>query len=274
MNCKNCHSDLKEKANFCYECGAKVIREDITLKQILRDFIVNFFGWDNSFFKTIRTLLVRPEVLIDEYLDGVRKRYMNPFVFLTIGTAISLFIFNSYSEVFIDSNAKISNFQMELMKDALGEDFANSEEFQDEVKKNQEIAEESAEFTVKYFNVMTFIFIPFYAFLTMLVFGRKYSFGEYIIMTCYIQGILFYSTILFFALSIFLDYQLLTFSLLVTIPYYLYVFGRLLKLNLWQLLVKLLKFILFLFLFLIGLVIVGIIVSIAVILISKLFEIS
>lgn len=271
MKCKNCYTELDQTDKFCSNCGAKVMTSKITTKLLFQDFLNNFLGWDNSFFKTVRFLILRPEVLLKEYISGVRKRYMNPFVFLALGTAISLFIFNSYSEVFMASYSELTQMQIGLMNEAFGEEVTNSQKYQEEIVKNKELTKNSIEFTIKYFNIITFLFVPLYAFMSYLIFGRRYNFGEYIIITCYIQGVLFYSTILFFILSIFFSPQLFTYSILITIPFYLYVFGRLMKLSLWSLFLKLLVFFAVTTGISIAFVILVAIVTIAAILLSNLF---
>lgn len=157
------------------------------------------------------------------------------------------------------------------MNEAFGEEVANSQMYQEDIVKNKELTKNSIEFTIKYFNIITFLFVPLYAFMSYLIFGRRYNFGEYIIITCYIQGVLFYSTILFFILSIFFSPQLFTYFILITIPFYLYVFGRLMKLSLWSLFLKLLVFFAVTIVISIAFVILVAIVTIAAILLSNLF---
>ena len=97
MNCKNCKSELNPKDNFCSECGAKIIKERITVKSLFSNLLVSL-GWDSNFFITLRFLLSKPQAIIKEYINGTRKKYTNPFTFFAISLAISLFVFNQYSE--------------------------------------------------------------------------------------------------------------------------------------------------------------------------------
>ena len=76
MNCKNCKSVLNQKNIFCNECGAKIIKERITVKSLFSN-LLNALGWDNNFFITLRFLLLKPQIIIKEYINGTRKKYTN-----------------------------------------------------------------------------------------------------------------------------------------------------------------------------------------------------
>ena len=91
--CKNCGATLTENQKYCSECGAKVVTERITFRSLFHILIQNVFGWDNRYFFTIRNLIVRPQVVLNDYLSGTRKKYVNPFTFFAIGVGILLIIF-------------------------------------------------------------------------------------------------------------------------------------------------------------------------------------
>lgn len=101
MNCKNCKDPLEKDAQFCDNCGAKVITSRITFKFLITDLFINVFGIDSKFFLTLRKMLTHPQNVINEYLKGVRKRYVNPFAFLAVGAALSVIIYNFYADDFI-----------------------------------------------------------------------------------------------------------------------------------------------------------------------------
>lgn len=114
MSCKNCKSELDTLNNFCSECGAKVVRERITIKSIIQN-ILFALGWDSNFFVTLRHLLYKPHVVFKEYANGTRKKYADPFTFFAISLAISLFTFNQYSEKFIEMSTATNMQQLETM---------------------------------------------------------------------------------------------------------------------------------------------------------------
>ena len=107
MNCKNCKVELNPKDSFCIECGAKIVREQITISNLYSN-LLDTLGWDSNFFVTLRHLFYKPQIVSKEYIDGVRKKYTNPFAFFAIGLAISLFVFSQYSEQFIQMSTDAS----------------------------------------------------------------------------------------------------------------------------------------------------------------------
>ena len=77
MDCKNCNQLLKEKANFCDNCGALVVTERISFKRLFIDFIINTFGVDSRFFLTMRKMTFHP----DEVLNGNIDKFIESGIF-------------------------------------------------------------------------------------------------------------------------------------------------------------------------------------------------
>ncbi|NVJ87957.1 MAG: zinc ribbon domain-containing protein [Flavobacteriaceae bacterium] len=50
MDCKNCGTTLQDSANFCNNCGAKVITQRITFKILFKEVFTNLFDIDSKFF--------------------------------------------------------------------------------------------------------------------------------------------------------------------------------------------------------------------------------
>jgi hypothetical protein len=99
MNCKNCNLDLSEKYDYCSQCGAKVIRNRLTIKQLLSDFSALFLNYDNKFLQTFITLFKNPEKVIGGYIDGTRKKYVNVVSYYAIGitlTGFQIFILRKF----------------------------------------------------------------------------------------------------------------------------------------------------------------------------------
>ncbi len=89
MNCKNCENQLQESANFCNDCGAKVISKRLTIKNLFIHFSEQFFNYDNTLLKTIKHLVISPELVIDGFIFGIRKRYINPVSFFAISITVA-----------------------------------------------------------------------------------------------------------------------------------------------------------------------------------------
>lgn len=91
MDCKNCELPIRTDFSFCANCGAKVIRNRLTLKNLWYDVTERYFNIDNNFLKTFFHLFTKPEQVIEGYVLGVRKKYLNPISYLGIALTLSGF---------------------------------------------------------------------------------------------------------------------------------------------------------------------------------------
>jgi len=243
MICKNCQTSISEASKFCDTCGAKVITERLSVKNLWSDVTQNVFGWDNKFFSTIKSLVLKPGTLLREYFDGTRKKYVNPFTFLAIGMAINLFAFNTFDEEFLSVMGDFNEAQLDWFAETLGGPFADPE-FKSEQLEGSANATKTM---LKYFNLMAIVFMPFYTLLAFLVYRKPYNYGEHLVVNCYIQGFSFLSTTLIFFVSIWLHpaFYILVYPLLIL--YYTYVYGKLYKLSIGQSILKIIVFLAILF---------------------------
>ena len=92
MQCKNCENTLRTDYSYCPDCGAKVIRNRITVKNLWIDIIDRYFNIDNTFLKTVLHLTTKPEVVMEGYVSGIRRKYLNPISYIGIALTISGFI--------------------------------------------------------------------------------------------------------------------------------------------------------------------------------------
>ena len=237
MNCKNCDFPLQETHHYCANCGAKVIRERISMRKLLRDFLNDFFGWDNKYLTTLTSIVTKPDVVFTNYLSGVRKKYVAPFTYLAIGTAFAMLIFNFFSEEYIAVSGAMNSSEYEVINQQLGHNITP-----EYVEQQRELNIKVQNFFLKYFNIITFLLAPVFAAATRFVFGKPYNYGEHLVITCYIQGTLFLSAIVFFILSIYTIPSLFMASSAVGVFFYLYAYGKLYRLTVGQLFVKFLKF--------------------------------
>ena len=89
MNCKNCQNTLRTDYSYCPDCGARVIRNRITAKNLWYDVVERYFNLDNTFLRTILHLFTQPEIVIGGYINGIRKKYLNPISYLGIAVTLS-----------------------------------------------------------------------------------------------------------------------------------------------------------------------------------------
>ena len=244
MNCKNCGTELRANEGFCGWCGAKVINKRITFKTIFTEFLTAI-GWDNKYFFTLKSLIVHPQVVFKEYLDGTRKKYVNPFTFFAIGAAITVFVFTQFADEYVQRANYISDKNYELIYNKIieiteKEAKVSLEEFI-EIQKN--ISSTGLRSLLKYFTPLSFILLPFYALIALFVFKKPYNFGEHFVINAFVQGITFIGITLFFVLSLSLHPSIFYLGSLFTIIYYIYAYARLYEYTLKKVILKLLKFI-------------------------------
>ncbi|WP_178983685.1 DUF3667 domain-containing protein [Winogradskyella helgolandensis] len=89
MNCKNCHTELSTKDDYCKSCGGKVIRNRLTFRNLFEHLSETFFNYDNKLLRTFIRLFTRPEDVVGDYIEGVRKKYVNPISYLGIALTLT-----------------------------------------------------------------------------------------------------------------------------------------------------------------------------------------
>lgn len=253
MNCKNCQHPLKENAHFCENCGAKVVTDRIQFKKLILEFFILNFGVDSRFFLTLYRMTFQPDKVINEYLKGVRKRYINPFAFLAIGAGISLIVFNYFADDFILLQKSVNPEQMNELKEIAEKDISLVEGLSEKEIKKLEIDKKTAQFQLKfmdkmwefmlrYYNLLTFIILFVYAVLSKWTFWKPHNYGEHLVMNSYIYGYTTYFTLIAFFSAMLIHPSIYIFTILGAIVYYMFAFTRIYKLSFGRIILKLLRF--------------------------------
>jgi hypothetical protein len=276
MNCKNCFDELKVDSQFCGNCGGKIVLDRISFKQLLLEVFINAVGFDSKFFITLKEMVRKPDVVISDYLNGVRKRYMNPFAFLAVGAALSLIIFNYYADDFIAINSAVNAEQINEYKkmasieipDNLSEKETKKLESQKNIAQIQvKYTEGMMQFMLRYYNLMAFAFLLIYATLSKWTFLKPHNFGEHIIINAYIYGLTNYLSIVLFLIAVIVHPSIYMFSMLGYMLYYMFCFGKFYNLSLGKNILKLLRF-------LVGLLIIGLVLGFIGIIIAVVITVS
>jgi len=162
-HCKNCNFQI-DHYSFCPNCGAKKITKRITFNNLTQEFSDRFLNLDNSFIRTFIHLFTKPKDVIDGYIHGVRKRYINVFSYF----AISLTIASLYS------------FILGKYKDVI---FANVFTNVNQV----EVSKIASDISFEYQSLISFLTIPLLAFISRLVFlnYKKYNLTEHFVIHLY-----------------------------------------------------------------------------------------
>lgn len=238
MECKNCHKEIAPQGKFCQHCGAKVVMERLSFKHLTDEFSQQFLNWDNRFLYTLKSLLVRPENVISEYVEGVRKRYINPLSFFAISLTISglyLFVMQKYFPDVLDMSRWFEN-------------------------ENQKMGNQKlTAFVYEYNSFVSFIIIPGISFISWIVFwNKRYNYIEHCTIYFYTMPLFsMLTSIITLITALFLPIEPLLSSIILWLMFFVYS-GRLLK-NLFNLSWKsiFLKTMLFIPIFLIGYLVFG-----------------
>ena len=233
ISCKNCEHVLSETDYFCSECGAKVIRNRLTLKNLWHDFSERFLNYDNVFFKTIRHLFTQPEEVIESYIQGTRKKYLNVFNYFAISLTVTgflTFIFlKFYPNVFTDAmDVFNSSQQSEAQKQLFSSFLASFMDFQ---------------------SLIYLMIIPLLALISKIVFYnyKKYNYTEHTVIYLYAYSHTVVLLNVMYLLCILLYSPALKYFVIFSIPlstfYIAYILKRLFNLSFKQIFLKSLLFI-------------------------------
>jgi len=172
--CKNCGTPLDLDQRFCSHCGAKRMHNRLNTRNLLEDFTERFLNIENVFLKTFIDLFTKPEVVINGYIGGLRKRYMSAFsyfaVALTIGS-IYIFLFRNW---FLDTeNGLFNGFFTGLEAGAQS--------------NGGDGVMELVNFIFDYNSFISFLYIPFFAVISKIVFWnyKEVNFIEHIVIYLY-----------------------------------------------------------------------------------------
>jgi hypothetical protein len=224
MTCKNCDARLRTDYLYCPACGAKVIRNRITIKNLWTDFLERYFNLDNTFIRTVLHLTTTPEVVIEGYLQGIRRKYLNPISYMGIAITLSGLIV----------------FLMVKSGDAINFNMINN-------GVTTKYQEKLMDFILDYQALIFLLYVPMMTIAGWLCFDQKrYNFAERTIIFMYSLG--HYSIIIFLPsilLLLFIPEQYVNFSLIampLMMAYTTYVIVRISKSRGVKLIVRLLLF--------------------------------
>lgn len=236
MECKNCNLPLRTDYSFCSNCGAKIIRNRITIRNLWYDFTERFFNVDNTFFKTFKNLFSRPDDVIAGYVNGVRKKYLNPVSYFTIAVTLGGLFVYLCNEFF----PEVLSFEF-LYPDV--NTLSDADKFGFELQKKIN------SYLFKYQSLFYIAMLPFLALISKLVFINKkqFNFSEHFVLNIYAYSHMSIIINTVYILSLWnskLLYYLSMGNLVFQIGFFSWVFHKVFKLSIKQTILKLLLFLL------------------------------
>ncbi|WP_204345519.1 DUF3667 domain-containing protein [Psychroserpens algicola] len=216
MTCNNCETSLTPEQKFCSNCGEIINAKRLQLTSIIGLFFSNFLSYDNKFARTFRELTVKPEIVIDNYVHGFRKKYVNVISYL--GLAITLIGL----QFFI-----LRRFFPELLS-------ADIISPTNPIKVNNETFDYNSivDSFYEYQGLLTIVFIPLYAIASKLLFfdSKKYNLAEHFVINIYANAhfFIFWFFVTLLTLPLNINYNILSqLALLPMLVYMTHVFKRL-----------------------------------------------
>lgn len=228
MKCKNCTNSIVNYTKFCANCGARIIGNRLTFKFFFQEFLAKVLSIDNKLLKTFWHLIVKPDYVIKSYIDGVRKKYIEPFSYLLISITLSGITIFLMRENAVDVLDELNQGQNEKFREAY----------------------KSIMNTMYDFNsIVTALTIPFYALISWLVFLNKkmFNYVEHLIVYIYTTAQFSILSAILFVGIYFSGLEdssgtVMMGVLLTSMIYNAYTLKRIFKLNIKQLLIKIIYF--------------------------------
>lgn len=255
MNCKNCNKNLNETQKFCDECGAKVIHNRLTPKVLAAQINEQFISIDNKFLRTFFDLFKKPEEVIEGYIHGTRKKYIDVLQYFAISltlAGIQVFLMTTFFKEALIFDSELLNKAAE----APGSEYNPFLNFGYDGMTN-------------YQGIIYIIMVPFSALGSWCVYyffgDKRYNFTEHMVINLYYSAQIIIITAVFSILFLIFGLNYLIVSTIITLPtfiYFGYVLKRLFKESFWETFAKfILVMLVYLFSFILLMVIIGLIIG-------------
>lgn len=109
-HCLNCNHELGAEDLYCPSCGQKVHDSKLTVWSLISEFFAGLFNLENGFYRSMR-YIAWPGYLTTEFMQGRRKKYLNPIRLFVVSLIIHLAVINYFGE--FDGLMELSSDQIE-----------------------------------------------------------------------------------------------------------------------------------------------------------------
>lgn len=132
-NCLNCGFNPQSAIKYCPKCGQEFKNPEIRFKDVIVEFLGDYFTFDSKFFQSFIPLLTRPGQLTADYISGKKVRFIPPVrLFLFVSILFFLVLSNSFRQ----SDFKILGDTFSLNASPSDSVLANLDSLQQVVLKN------------------------------------------------------------------------------------------------------------------------------------------
>jgi len=158
---------------YCKYCGVKLAPKRLNLKEILKDFLKQFFELDLPLLNTLKEMMVSPGRFCREYIQGTRSRKTNPLQFYIVSISIYFFLYFAL-DINESIQQKVTDYQ-QFSPDAPVQLLSVIERFNHIIFSN-----------IKYFS---FLIIPSLALILRIFFRKKpFNIAETLVFVLFLQG--------------------------------------------------------------------------------------
>lgn len=212
---------LSEESDYCYSCGGKVIRNRLTMLNLMEHFTETFFNYDNQLLQTFIILFKTPEDVIIGYINGTRKKYVDVISYFAIAITLSglkLFIINKFYPDAMNMSSWTTKGTEKLQSDVM----SSAQEYQ---------------------SIIMMLYVPIYAIISRIVFydNKTYNYTEQLVIYMYIYAQISIAGAFFITLLVIvgIDFSILgLFMFPAMIGYSAYCLKRIYQLSILELILK------------------------------------
>ena len=208
-----------------------MIRNRLTPKILAAQLNEEFLSIDNKLLSTFIHLFTKPEVVIDGYIHGTRKRYMDVLQYFAISltlAGIQVFLMTTFFKEALELSPEI--------KEAIESSPS---------QKNNPFFNGSFNYMTNYQGLIYILTVPFSALASWLGYyflgERSYNFTEHLVLNLYYSAQIIIITAVFSIIFLLFGLNYLIVSTLIVLPTFLYLFYVLksvFKDNFWDALAK------------------------------------
>jgi len=188
ITCQSCGDPRQDK--FCPNCGEKKFNAgSLAIGHLIGETFEGLSHFDTRFFRSLKTLLIRPAELSVQFCNGITVRYMKPFSFFLVANLI--FFLVSFQNPFGLPIYNYMNYEYKPFNTRANAREAVVAKLRVSKLTEKELATAFNEKIRSSSKIFIALFIPFFAIVFALVFvDRRRRFGEHLVFATHLMTFL------------------------------------------------------------------------------------